>query len=966
MIVNTIIKFAFPLCCIMYAESKTVEVLGAGASFPSAVYTQWIHSYRRHRVRHVDLYMRYDSIGSGGGKARIKGEQLPKVHYAGSDILLTDEEQRANPDLITFPTMAGAIVITYNIPGLNRLNLDMESVTAIYNGTLTKWNDPMIAKLNAGTLLPDVEIIVIARADKSGTTRAFTSGLSSFSPDWKTTYGTFSEGRDRNTMHFTKWKNDVVKFFGQGNRGMSGLILSIDYTIGYIAIADAISSGLQYARLVNSAGNLINATDDTVQNSIVSANGSYDITNTPGEFAYPLASFTYFIVQRTGLTDCDAATELIRYINWFYFTDSAKNILISHNMVPMDNYSATEVVNKVIKGITCRGNNVWTLMLQQIEEENKIMETKSWQLPVLLTFCIVLAVVTGLGVHFGRQQIFIHRELLKDSWRIDERMISLDRDTLIDGKMNGSESRSSSMKDDLLIHEDIVFTQNCPTIYQACVGAFRDQPITVIKMRKHNIDFTLAVKKKLIWMRDGIKHANVLPFFGVTKLDGRWNMVHHEIFLGSLSHILKSEKIEIHTEGLIALSKSLVNGLLYLHRKGIVHGHLTGMNCLIDTSWELRIAGWIESNIENSTKPFHNKISSAESVIEEDKISLLWVAPEIVKFRRAPTQTSDIYSLSMVFQEMFTRKQPYYELSMTTEEIINAVLTCGIRPHFSTETPLIFQSIMEQSWEMDQAARPKLETIYNSIKAAFPSKYSFLDCVIRSVQSYARKLEEKNKDQEFELNELREKVRLQMTQNMPLSVVNKIITKTKVGPEVKDGVCVLVCRLANISTEINNITAYGLVNVLNTFYTGTDQLLLGKDIYRLNRCCTESTFIVGLTRKENMESAKKVIVNAASVALQLNTFADKINKENNTYTNLDLKLQTGLAGGSVIVGFIGNVFPQYVAFGGVIEESLELARNAHPGEIAISGHVHSCLKDIESIKTKVCIRKEITSYTLET
>ena len=639
--------------------------------------------------------------------------------------------------------------MAYNIPDLDHLNLDLESIVGIYNGTIKNWNDQTIAQLNPESTLPVQEIAVIARAERSGTTNAFTSGLSSFSPEWENTYGTFSLGRERNTQNSSKWKNDTVRFFGQGSIGISGLILSIDYSIGYVSIATARSSGLHYARLVNSAGNLVDATVETVQNAILSSNGSYDITNTPGEFAYPLASFTYFIVQKSGMAECDVATELVRYIRWFYFTDLAEKQLIRHNMVPMDNLSASVIVNDVLKRMTCRRNNVWKLLLKQIEEENIVQDTKHWQLPMFITLCIVLALITGLGVHFGRQQIFIHRELLKDSWKIDEKMISLDRNTIIESRMNGRESRNSSMKDDLLIHEGIVFTQNCWTTQQACVGIFRDQPISVIKMKNCKLDFTISEKKKIIWMRDNIKHANVMQFYGVAKLEGKWNIVHHDIYLGSLSDVLRTKRIEIHSEGLIALSKSIVNGLLYLHRKGIVHGHLTGMNCLIDTSWQLRIAAWMETKIENSSRPSINKISSVDSEMDDDKLLLLWVAPEVIKFRRTPTYSSDIYSLSMVFQEMFTRKQPYYELSMTTAEVINAILTCGIRPHLSTETPLIFQSIMEQSWEMDPAARPRLDTISNSIKAAFSSNYSFLDCVIRSVEMYARQLEEKNKGEVF-------------------------------------------------------------------------------------------------------------------------------------------------------------------------------------------------------------------------
>ncbi|XP_045192056.2 guanylate cyclase 32E-like [Mercenaria mercenaria] len=955
----------FLLCNLLLAESKSVELIGAGASFPSAVYTQWMNDYRKYRIRHVDVQMQYYSIGSGGGKARIKGELLPAVHYAGSDITLTDDEKKAYPDLTTFPTMAGAIVLAYNIPGLGYLNLNLEAIVGIYNGTIRNWNSPEITILNKESTLPPKEIAVIVRADKSGTTRAFTSGLSSYSREWRTTYGTFSEGRNKNTRTSVKWNNNTVKFFGQGNHGMSGLIMSIDYSVGYVSIANAKSSGLQYARLVNDAGSLVNATVETVQNAIISANGSLDIMNTPGPFAYPLASFTYFIVPMSTMAECDAAVEFVRYVNWFYHTEVAQELLVRLHMVPLDNASISGVVNKVLKAMTCGGKNVWQLMISQTEAENKVNNNNNWQIPTFISLCLVIAVSTGLGVHLGRQQIYLHRELLKDTWKIDITKISLDKETVIEKMSSGRLSRNSSMKEDNLVHENIVFSHNCRTEQQNPIGVFGDQPVTLLKMTRHPIDFNLSEKKTLIWMRDTIKHVNIMQIFGVTKIDGRWNIVHRDIFLGSLSDILRSKRIEIHTEGIVALSKSLVKGLSYLHRKGIVHGHLTGMNCLIDTSWQLRIAAWIETKLETFSKIDKNKVSAFQSESEDDKTLLLWVAPEIIKFKRTPTQASDIYSLSMIFQEMFTRKQPYYELTMTNSEIIYAVLTCGIRPHFATETPTIFRSIMERSWEMDQAARPKLDTIYNSIKAAFPVEISFLDCVIRSVEHYARQLEEKNKDQEIELKIISEKARTYMYHSIPISVANALTTMSEMETEIKECACIIVYKVANITSLIKHVSAKGIVNLLNSFYVGTDQLFLENDIYKLNRYSGETILLVGLQRKFSNDFGIKVATDAAYVTLQLNTFARKFSKQRLVGTNTEIRLQTGLASGTVIVGLMGNVVPLYTAFGNVLEEASKLAGKAEPSEVRISETVHSSLKEAKVPGTYQYIKNGITCYSLD-
>ena len=215
-------------------------------------------------------------------------------------------------------------------------------------------------------------------------------------------------------------------------------------------------------------------------------------------------------------------------------------------------------------------------------------------------------------------------------------------------------------------------------------------------------------------------------------------------------------------------------------------------------------------------------------------------------------------------------------------------------------------------------------------------------------------------DQDIELTEMKEKVHLYMAQNMPLEIADKLNTNTKVDPDLQDGVCVLVCRIADITRVMKNYSVNGVLNVLNTFYTGIDQLLLGKDIYKLSMCGGESTFLLGLMRKSSKESALKVITNAALVAIQFHKYAGKFSKENHTVENTNIRLQIGLDSGSVILGFMGSLVPRYSAFGTVIETASELARNAEVEEIRISEYVHSCLKDLETVMTKVCVRQGVS------
>ena len=148
------------------------------------------------------------------------------------------------------------------------MNLSIPTLCGIYNGTIRFWNHAVLQDMNPGHQLPDKEITVIARSDKSGTTHSFTSALAASCPVWEAEYGVFSHGLDENGMPI-KWNKSAVHFFGYGNRGMSGLLLSLPYSIGYASVADIFVSKLKYARIQNNAGTFVEASTETVQNAML-------------------------------------------------------------------------------------------------------------------------------------------------------------------------------------------------------------------------------------------------------------------------------------------------------------------------------------------------------------------------------------------------------------------------------------------------------------------------------------------------------------------------------------------------------------------------------------------------------------------------------------------------------------------------------------------------------------------------
>jgi phosphate transport system substrate-binding protein len=286
------------------ASAETL-INGAGATVPYPLYSKWFSEYAK-----VDptVKFNYQSIGSGGGIKQITAQT---VDFGASDKPLSDEELKAAPGkLLHIPTVMGAVVITYNIPGIGRgLKFSAEDVADIYLGKITKWNDPRIAKNNPGINLPAQPIVVVHRSDGSGTTSIFTDYLSSVSPEWA---GKVGKGTS------VKWP---VGLGGKGNEGVAGQIKTTGNTIGYVELAYAFENKLPVASIKNKAGHFV---EPTIATTTAAAAGAVkqmpadyriSLVNQPGKDAYPIAGFTYLLVYEQQ-KDATKGKKLVDFLNW--------------------------------------------------------------------------------------------------------------------------------------------------------------------------------------------------------------------------------------------------------------------------------------------------------------------------------------------------------------------------------------------------------------------------------------------------------------------------------------------------------------------------------------------------------------------------------------------------------------------------------------------------------------------------
>src|SRR5262245_33638070 len=285
--------------------NAAVNLQGAGASFPNPLYQKWISEYGKANP-HVKID--YQSIGSGGGIKQIK-EQT--IDFGASDAPMKDEDLKAAPgEILHVPTVLGAVVITYNLPGLSKpLRFSPETIADIFLGKIKKWNDPKIAADNPGVTLPTTDITVVHRSDSSGTSAVFTDYLSKVSPEWKEKVGAGVS---------PSWP---VGIGGKGNEGVTGQIKNTPNTIGYVELAYAVQNNLPVAELKNASGNFIKPTIDSVVAAAAGAIAStpddlrVSITNATGADAYPISSYTYLLVYKDQ-KDAAKGKALVDYLWW--------------------------------------------------------------------------------------------------------------------------------------------------------------------------------------------------------------------------------------------------------------------------------------------------------------------------------------------------------------------------------------------------------------------------------------------------------------------------------------------------------------------------------------------------------------------------------------------------------------------------------------------------------------------------
>jgi phosphate transport system substrate-binding protein len=316
-------KFLAPLLlCLAVANAGWAQTLnGAGATFPYPIYSKWFNEY--HKL-HGDVQINYQSIGSGGG---IRQLTAGTVDFGASDGPMTDQQlAEAKFKIFHIPTVLGAVVPAYNVPGVSQeLKFSPDVIANICLLKISNWNDKAIAADNPGVKLPDKQIIVVHRSDGSGTNYIFTDYLSKISSEWKDRVGKGTS---------VKWPGGLG---AKGNEGVAGMIRQMDGAFGYVELIYAIQNKIPFGMVKNSSGAWIKGSLDSTTAAAGSVKNMPDdfrvsITNPPGKDAFPIASFTWLLVPAQ-FKDAAKGKVVADFLNWM--VDQGESMVSQLDYAPL-------------------------------------------------------------------------------------------------------------------------------------------------------------------------------------------------------------------------------------------------------------------------------------------------------------------------------------------------------------------------------------------------------------------------------------------------------------------------------------------------------------------------------------------------------------------------------------------------------------------------------------------------------
>ena len=589
-----------------------------------------------------------------------------------------------------------------------------------------------------------------------------------------------------------KWSPDVVRIFARRESGVADAVQNQPYSIGYTSVAAATLNKLPFASIVNKAGyamlpnydSVISAMDDFSDQ--MTARLTASLVDAPSNSSYPISGYTYMIIRMSGMQDCASATEMLRYIR--YFSSNADTNIDANEMgmITLSNVIRKRIESTVLTKFSCGGKLVASLLQLQLEAEARSStNSPPWRTPVIITASCFSVFFITLVLFLIYQRLKNERLLNMIDWEIKSDNINIElnrREKHID-RWQKFQQRNSLM----------------PTLSHASNGGGKVGSIeqssklslfaiwngyevllckTSLPIEQHF--YSRSIKKRLIALRETINHENVVKFYGLSNLSNERFIVVEHCHKGSLVSVLHDDHYSLTDVVQISFAQDIVNGMQFLHLKGLVHGSLSSDSCMIDKRWNVKIARWSENylprffikpsnlNKKNSIIPSHQTDSTDNGneipYQSNDFLALtqyLWQAPEMLDNGIA-SKPCDVYSFGIILFEIYSRSNPYEDLLrlINIKEILHSIKTICLRPSINTD--LIsgkVRKIMELTWAQEALMRPTFESLSTIFRQMFSTrKGGVVDAMLEELDNYSRNMEQKLAEKQAEIDALKREV----------------------------------------------------------------------------------------------------------------------------------------------------------------------------------------------------------------
>ncbi|KAL8559408.1 hypothetical protein ACOMHN_045205 [Nucella lapillus] len=584
-----------------------------------------------------------------------------------------------------------------------------------------------------------------------------------------------------------KWGKDVIYLHGKGNNGMSGLVVSLEHSIGYMAVSQAHLVQLPYARLQNKRGQFVLPTSAAIQaamNSHVSDDLTVSLADSDSLGAYPIASYTYLIMYLTTMTNCDSAKELVRYADWFTTKDTARKDSEKHQMVPLSSMISDRIHTEILYKVTCGGSNMWSAVQRDIQAENA--SAQEWVVPIAVAVPIFCLVVLALIGHIVLQRRKMLRLIANDDWDIAIEDILFFEDKQFTSSGKSRCQVTASLKSFVCVDDVPDGAQMLSQILQ-WPGKWRANVIGIRLLELRDLQHvSRPLKRSMLWMRDVLVHPNLVRFFGLTQLDQERYVVGEYCSKGSVVDILQNGKYNLNNDFKFSLAADIAAGMAFLHASGLVHGLLTSSCCLLDARWTVKVVDWEFCRLLSIIYP---KKSPLMSLLGEDRLEdrkshavafkEFWVAPELIRaeFLQIPVQSCDVFSFGIILQEIYTREDPYFEHTdtMTPREVVRAVCNNHLRPEPSEDIPIRIRQIMEIAWSDNPTFRPSFEQMVKMLRQSRTSRKTLLDSMMETMEDYTHHLEDQVAERSAEVTLAKRNLETFLNSSFPPHLASRLV-----------------------------------------------------------------------------------------------------------------------------------------------------------------------------------------------